>query len=52
MKKIIALILAVTMLMNVNVYGVQKEEEENNVSAAKSSVLMEASSGTIIKAGK
>lgn len=50
MKKIIALILAVTMLMNVNVYGVQKEEEENNVSAAKSSVLMEASSGTIIKA--
>ncbi|WP_299120342.1 D-alanyl-D-alanine carboxypeptidase family protein [uncultured Eubacterium sp.] len=50
MKKIIALILAVTMLMNVNVYGVQKEEEESNVSAAKSSVLMEASSGTIIKA--
>lgn len=50
MKKIIALILAVTMLMNVNVYGVQKEEEENNVSTAKSSVLMEASSGTIIKA--
>ncbi len=50
MRKIIALILAVTMLMNVNVYGVQKEEEENNVSAAKSSVLMEASSGTIIKA--
>lgn len=50
MKKIIALILAVTMLMNVNVYGVQKEEEENNVSVAKSSVLMEASSGTIIKA--
>lgn len=50
MKKIIALILAVTILMNVNVYGVQKEEEENNVSAAKSSVLMEASSGTIIKA--
>ena len=29
MKKIIALILAVTMLMNVNVYGVQKEEAES-----------------------
>lgn len=50
MKKIIALILIVAITMNVNVYGVPTEQEETNVSAAKSSVLMEASSGTIIKA--
>lgn len=53
MKKIVALILSVTMLFSVNVYAEEKQankEETNQIEKAKSSVLMEASSGTIIKA--
>lgn len=53
MKKIVALIISLSMILSVNVYA--EEETTNNEQAkqigkAKSSLLMEASSGTIIKA--
>lgn len=53
MKKILALILSISMLFSVNVYAEEKSEKKENteqIEKAKSSVLMEASSGTIIKA--
>lgn len=53
MKKLLAFILSISMLFSVSVYAEDESrntEQLNQVSAAKSSVLMEASSGTIIKA--
>lgn len=50
MKKIISLILIFVLIINVNVYGEETTEDtDKQLATAKSSVLMEANSGTIIK---
>lgn len=50
MKKIVAFILNISMLFSVNIYAEENAEQKSQTVKAKSSVLMEASSGTIIKA--
>ncbi len=50
MKKIVAFILSMSMLFSVNVYAEENAEQKSQTVKAKSSILMEASSGTIIKA--
>lgn len=53
MKKIIAIILSLSMMFCVNIYAEEESgstEQVNQTGKAKASVLMEASSGTIIKA--
>lgn len=53
MKKIVALIISLSMIFSVNVYAEEETtnaEQTKQVGKAKSSLLMEASSGTIIKA--
>ena len=50
MKKIVAFILSISMLFSVNIYAEENAEQKSQTVKAKSSVLMEASSGTIIKA--
>ena len=52
MKKIAAFIISISMLFSMNVYAEEETTgmgQENQIQKAKSSVLMEASSGTIIK---
>lgn len=50
MKKIVAFILSISMLFSVNIYAEENAEQKSQTVKAKYSVLMEASSGTIIKA--
>lgn len=53
MKKIVALIISLSMIFNINVYAEEETtnaEQAKQIGKAKSSLLMEASSGTIIKA--
>ena len=53
MKKILAFIICISMLFSVPTYAEEETtntEQTNQAGKAKSSVLMEASSGTIIKA--
>ena len=49
-EKIVAFILSISMLFSVNIYAEENAEQKSQTVKAKSSVLMEASSGTIIKA--
>ena len=53
MKKIVALIISLSMIFSINVYAEEETgnaEQAKKTGKAKSSLLMEASSGTIIKA--
>ena len=53
MKKIVVLIISLSLILNINVYAEEEtinNEQSMQIGKAKSSLLMEASSGTIIKA--
>lgn len=53
MKKIVVLIISLSLILNINVYAEEEtinNEQSMQIRKAKSSLLMEASSGTIIKA--
>ena len=53
MKKIVALIISLSMIFSISVYAEEETtnaEQTKQIGKAKSSLLMEASSGTIIKA--